>query len=166
MRVVPPGGGEVVGDAPDRRVEILADGDGVHATWSRFGPRRPGADLHVHRRHTDLFYVLDGELEVLLGPEGRPARVPAGALARVPALVVHGFRAGPGGVRYLNLPKLIELKLASGMSAAHRLKDLADVQELIRTLHLPRSAGDELDPFVRPKFFELFDAVQQAPADE
>ena len=70
------------------------------------------------------------------------------------------------GVRYLNLPKLIELKLASGMSAAHRLKDLADVQELIRTLHLPRSAGDELDPFVRPKFFELFDAVQQAPADE
>ncbi len=103
VRVVPPGGGEVVGDAPDRRVEILADGDAVHATWSRFGPSRPGADLHVHRRHTDVFVVLDGELEVLLGPEGRPVRAPAGSVARVPPLVVHGFRAGAEGATYLNL---------------------------------------------------------------
>lgn len=70
------------------------------------------------------------------------------------------------GVRYLKLPKLIELKLASGMSAAHRLKDLADVQELVRALELPRATGDELDPFVRGKFFELFDAVQSAPPED
>jgi hypothetical protein len=31
-----------------------------------------------------------------------------------------------------NLPTLIELKLASGMTNAGRLKDLADVQELIK----------------------------------
>ena len=60
--VIAPGGGEVIGDAPDRRVEILSEHDALHATWSRFGPRREGADLHVHRRHTDLFYVLAGEL--------------------------------------------------------------------------------------------------------
>jgi hypothetical protein len=36
------------------------------------------------------------------------------------------------GVALLPLPKLIELKLTSGMSAPHRLKDLADVLELIR----------------------------------
>ena len=36
----------------------------------------------------------------------------------------------------LSLPKLIELKLASGMTAPGRLKDLADVQELIWTLEL------------------------------
>src|SRR5205085_664731 len=41
-------------------------------------------------------------------------------------------------VRYLRLSPLIELKLASGMTNTGRLKDLADVQELIRSLQLPR----------------------------
>ena len=75
--VIPPGGGEVIGDSPDRRVEILSDHDALHATWSRFGPRRDGADLHVHRRHTDLFYVLEGELTVRLGRRGQGVAVPA-----------------------------------------------------------------------------------------
>jgi mannose-6-phosphate isomerase-like protein (cupin superfamily) len=102
--LIAPGAGEIVGDAPDRRVEILSDHDALHATWSRFGPLRDGADLHVHRRHTDLFYVLEGELTIRLGPEGRPAVVPAGRLGRVPPLVVHGFRNGSDAdVRYLNL---------------------------------------------------------------
>jgi quercetin dioxygenase-like cupin family protein len=101
--VIRPGGGEVVGDAPDRRVEILSDADALHATWSRFGPRREGADLHVHRRHTDLFYVLEGELTVRLGPEDDAVVAPAGTLARVPPLVVHGFRNGSDDeLRYLN----------------------------------------------------------------
>jgi hypothetical protein len=70
------------------------------------------------------------------------------------------------GIRYLKLPKLVELKLASGISAAHRLKDLSDVQELIRVLHLPRTLADELDPSVRTKFLELYDAVAAAPSDD
>jgi quercetin dioxygenase-like cupin family protein len=101
--LVEPGAGEIVGDEPDRRVEILSDHDSLHATWSRYGPRREGADLHVHRRHTDLFYVLDGELTIRLGPEGEPVALPAGALVRVPPLVVHGFRnASDADVAYLN----------------------------------------------------------------
>jgi mannose-6-phosphate isomerase-like protein (cupin superfamily) len=103
VTVIRPGGGEVIGDSPDRRVEILSDHDALHATWSRFGPRRDGADPHVHRRHTDIFYVLQGELTVLLGPEGEGVVVPAGTLARVPPLVVHGFRNGSDAeLRYLN----------------------------------------------------------------
>ncbi len=102
--VIPPGGGEIVGDSPDRRVEILSDHDGLHATRSRFGPGREGADLHVHRRHIDFFYVLEGELTVRLGPGGERVVVPAGTLAQVPPLVVHGFlNAGDEDVRYLNL---------------------------------------------------------------
>ena len=101
--MIPPAGGEVVGDSPDRRVEILSDHDALHATWSRFGPGRDGADLHVHRRHTDLFYVLAGELTVRLGVEGDEVAVPAGNLVRVPPMVVHGFRnAGDAELRYLN----------------------------------------------------------------
>src|SRR3954465_4400743 len=102
--VIAPGGGGVIGDAADRRVEILCDQDPLHATWSRFGPGRDGADLHVHRRHTDLFYVLQGELTLRLGRGGAPVAVPAGALARMPPMVVHGFRnASDEDVRYLNL---------------------------------------------------------------
>ena len=101
--VIPAGGGEVVGDAPDRRVEILCEDDALHATWSRFGPHREGADPHVHRHHNDLFYVLDGELSVRLGPGGERVALPAGTLARVPPLVVHGFgNETDAEVRYLN----------------------------------------------------------------
>jgi mannose-6-phosphate isomerase-like protein (cupin superfamily) len=101
--VIRPGAGEVIGDVPERRVEILCEHDALHATWSRFGPRRDGADLHVHRRHTDLFYVLGGELTVRLGPEGREVGAPAGTLVRVPPLVVHGYRnASEADVRFLN----------------------------------------------------------------
>jgi mannose-6-phosphate isomerase-like protein (cupin superfamily) len=104
LTIIPPGGGEVIGDAPDRRVEILSECESLHATWSRFGPGRDGADLHVHRRHTDLFYVLDGELTIRLGPAGEEVAAPAGTLARVPPGVVHGFRnASDAEVRYLNL---------------------------------------------------------------
>jgi quercetin dioxygenase-like cupin family protein len=104
MLLIAPREGEVVGDSPDRRVEILSEVDPLHATWSRFGPGREGADLHVHRRHTDLFYVLEGELTVRLGVEDQPVGVSAGTLVRVPPMVVHGFRNASGGeLRYLNL---------------------------------------------------------------
>ncbi len=61
---------------------------------------------------------------------------------------------------FLPLSALIELKLASGMSAPHRLRDLADVLELVRAAKVPRSLADDLDPSVRDKFLELWDAAQ------
>jgi hypothetical protein len=68
-------------------------------------------------------------------------------------------------VSLLPLPKLIELKLASGQTAAHRLKDLADVQELIRVAALPEQLADELDPYVRETFRRLWSAVQDLPPE-
>lgn len=61
---------------------------------------------------------------------------------------------------FLALSSLVELKLASGMSAVHRLRDLADVLELVRAARIPRSLAEELDPSVRSKFLELWDAAQ------
>jgi hypothetical protein len=63
-------------------------------------------------------------------------------------------------IALLPLPTLIELKLASGISASGRLRDLADVQELIRIKQLPRTLANELDPYVREQYLELWEAVQ------
>jgi len=65
------------------------------------------------------------------------------------------------GIRYATLEKLIELKLASGMTAPDRLKDLADVQELIKIRTLDRDFAGKLDPYVRDKYLELLTAVEQ-----
>ena len=66
------------------------------------------------------------------------------------------------GVKFLSLEKLIELKLASGMTAPHRLKDLADVQELIKIKKINADYAEKLDPYVREKFLELQKAVAEA----
>src|SRR5205085_5610740 len=71
-----------------------------------------------------------------------------------------------GGIRYIQLPTLVELKLASGMTNAGRLKDLGDVQELIRVLGLPREFAAQLNGFVQTKYEELWDAVQSAPPQD
>jgi len=64
------------------------------------------------------------------------------------------------GISYIQLQKLIELKLASGMTNPGRLKDLADVLELTRVLKLSIDYANSLDPFVRDKFKELWQAAQ------
>ena len=62
------------------------------------------------------------------------------------------------GIQFLNLMTIIELKLASGMTGADRIKDLADVQELIKLLTLPAEFGSQLNPYVQPKYQELWNA--------
>lgn len=66
----------------------------------------------------------------------------------------------------LPIERWIELTLASGMVEAHRLKDLADVQELIRAAKLPKAMADRLDPWVRDKFLQLWSAVEQGDAED
>jgi hypothetical protein len=68
-----------------------------------------------------------------------------------------GDHVGPR--RYLTLVKLIELKLASGMSLASRLQDLADVGCLIAIHSLGEHFAEQLHPHVRAKFAELWHAA-------
>jgi hypothetical protein len=69
------------------------------------------------------------------------------------------------GIQFVTLEKLVELKLASGMTAPHRLKDLADVQELIKIRGLQSEFSERLDPYVREKFLELLETIRQGPKD-
>lgn len=66
------------------------------------------------------------------------------------------------GIKTVTLEKLVELKLASGITAPHRLKDLADVQELIKVKNLDAVFAEKLNPFVREKFLELQKSVAEA----
>jgi len=70
------------------------------------------------------------------------------------------------GIKFVTLEKLIELKLASGISAADRLKDLADVQELIKIRKLGAGFALNLDPYVREKYFELEEAVRNSESSQ
>lgn len=100
---LPAGGGEIVRDTPESRLEVLSDREELVATWTRFASHRDGAAPHVHREHSDLFYVLEGELTVFAGPGRTDHVLPAGTLALAPPLVVHGFRnASDADVAYLN----------------------------------------------------------------
>jgi len=69
------------------------------------------------------------------------------------------------GVKTITLEKLIELKLASGMTAADRLKDLADVQEIIKIKRLDQQFSMNLDASVRSKCVELVESVQKFSND-
>ena len=70
------------------------------------------------------------------------------------------------GIRFVTLEKLIELKLASGISASDRLKDLADVQEIIKIKRLDADFALKLDPYVREKYLELEAAVRNSESSQ
>jgi len=69
------------------------------------------------------------------------------------------------GYRLIQLEKLIELKPASGLSAAHRLRDLADVQDLIIALGLLPELQDSLDASVRGEYARMWEAAQSAQGE-
>lgn len=71
-------------------------------------------------------------------------------------------------IRVVPFARLIELKLASGMSAAHRLSDLGDVQKVIHEMNLPLDFGAKLDESVRGEYERLWHTVNDAddPYDE
>ena len=71
-----------------------------------------------------------------------------------------------GGMRVIPMETLIELKLASGISAPHRLRDLADVQDLITTLKLPMEFAEILDASVRETFLKLWNNAQEDSPNE
>lgn len=82
---------------------------------------------------------------------------------RFPDPSVAEMRAGK---RLLPAVWLINLKLASGLSAEHRGKDLVDVQSLIEKADLPLELGDLLDPSVREEYAKRWRLAQMAKLDE
>jgi hypothetical protein len=65
------------------------------------------------------------------------------------------------GKSYLSLAKLIELKIASGLSAPDRPRDFDDTIQVIRANGLGEHFGDQLHPYVQAKYRELWGYAQR-----
>jgi hypothetical protein len=172
--------------ALERLVDRLTELQIPHAivgalSLNAYGYQRTTSDVSVLLRREDLesfkrAYLGRGYVEKLPGGKGlrdatqnvdidvlltgdypgdgkkKPVAFPDPASA-----AVHGERFA-----LLPLSTLIELKLASGMTAPHRLRDLADVIELIRENAVEESFAESLHPYVREKFRELWQAAEAA----
>jgi hypothetical protein len=142
-------------------VDVLVTADGL----ARFRERLVGRGyVPTHARATRSFRDAETgvRIEFLVAGEfpgdGRPKPVCFPDPARVAWLVEEG-------VRFVALEPLVELKLASGLSAPHRLRDLADVQDLIRVRGLEPELAERLDPSVRAKYLELWKSLRDAPTE-
>lgn len=95
------GEGELL-ENEQRRITIVAARPELCVFLFDGRPGYAGPDLHLHRRHVDAFYVLDGVLELEL--DGERVEAPAGTFAAAVPGVVHTFRnAGNAPVRFLNI---------------------------------------------------------------
>lgn len=65
------------------------------------------------------------------------------------------------GKRYLDLARLVELKIASALSAPDRPRDFDDTIQLIRSNQLGEHFADQLHPYVQPKYRELWGYAQR-----
>jgi quercetin dioxygenase-like cupin family protein len=91
-RLLPPGEGETITDRDARDVRILVDEPQMTLTWSRYEAGERGPDPHIHRKHADAFYIVEGEIEFGLGPGAEHVvRAPAGSVVLAPPNVVHTF---------------------------------------------------------------------------
>jgi hypothetical protein len=135
-------------------VDVLLDAAGLAAFKSKhlgrgYLERFPGSK---GVRDTEFGVKIDVLLTGDFPGDGRPKEVSFPS----PTVAVRGEAVMVLPVRYL-----VELKLASGMTNPDRLKDLADVQELIRHAALPLELVDELAPMVRAKYAEIWHSTKR-----
>ena len=101
--VVTAGEGDTIRDADGRQAIILADREQITITYFRLQPGDSGPPPHVHHEHADAFYVLEGELGFVLGPDLQRVDVGAGGFVAAPPDVVHTFTNESGSeARFLN----------------------------------------------------------------
>jgi hypothetical protein len=136
-------------------VDLLVTADGLEAVHQRLDglgylpPFTGSKQLRDTQNGVRIEFLITGGFP----GDGKPKPV-AFPDPRSVAIDIHGMKCLP-------IDKLVELKLASGMSSVLRLKDLGDVVELIRTLKLGEDMAPKLNPYVREKYMELWRAVQE-----
>jgi len=138
-------------------VDLLLTKDGLerfHSALAGLGyvPAFAGAKKHFKDTASSV------KIEIITAGEYPGDGLPKEVVFPEPAQVSEDI----DGIKVVRLDTLIELKLASGLSAPHRIRDLADVQQLIELLNLPEDLASRLKPSVRDEYARLWNATQEA----
>lgn len=115
-------------------------------------PAHSGARKHFKNTETGI------RVEIITAGEYPGDGQPKDVSFPVPSQIAEDI----DGIKVISLVPLIELKLASGLSAAHRIKDIADVQQIIEQLDLPLELGERLNPSVRDEYVRLWQVTASA----
>jgi hypothetical protein len=143
---------------PTQDVDLLLTREGLEKfhedlVGRGYVPLFPGARKHFRDTETGV------KVEVITTGEYPGDGKPKAVVFPVPDDVA----IDAGACRVVRLETLLELKLASGLSAEHRqLRDLADVQQLIEMLDLPAELSQRLDESVRDEYLRLWRLAQKA----
>lgn len=130
-------------------VDLLVNRDGINIIHDQLEGKgyRPPFPGSKNLRDTELGvrveFIIAGEFP----GDGRPKPV-----AFPDPLDVQDVRKG---IRFISTKALVELKLASGLSNSDRLKDISDVQELIKATGMGVDFAEQLSPYVRDKYLEI-----------
>jgi hypothetical protein len=147
---------------PTLDVDVLMSSDGLrrfHAQLVGRGyvPSFPGARKHFRDADTGVKVEVITSGEYPGDGKPKPIAFPDPAVSSVLM----------EGIRVVRLETLVELKLASGLTAEHRrLRDLGDVQRIIETLDLPREMAGRLDATVQDEYLRLWSLAQTARGEE
>jgi mannose-6-phosphate isomerase-like protein (cupin superfamily) len=88
---------EQIVDSPERQGSFVIAREDLTVTHARYAAGEDVAGRHIHRRHTDAFYVLEGELIFEIGPEAETIAVSAGGFVAAPPGLAHAFRVADSG---------------------------------------------------------------------
>jgi quercetin dioxygenase-like cupin family protein len=91
--IVRPGGTAPAVWGPGDRYNLLVEGEETNDAFFQFEavvPSGGGPPPHIHRREDESFYIVSGELELLVGDSTYRAK--AGDFVFVPRGTVHGFK--------------------------------------------------------------------------
>jgi hypothetical protein len=142
-------------DRQSASLEILVTKQGVAFFQERYEglgyvPAFPGASKRFRSTETNVRvdFITTGEYP----GDGKPKSIsypdPTHASVEI------------NGIRVIQLEKFIELKLTSGLTGEGRLKDLADIQELIRHARLSADLVGGLHESVRQEYLKRWRAAQ------
>jgi quercetin dioxygenase-like cupin family protein len=93
--------GEVL-ERRGRRATVLVAREELVVFEYDMEARTAGASPHIHREHVDAFYVLEGELELMVA--GQTVHAHPGDLVHAPPTVVHAFKnSSDGRLRFINM---------------------------------------------------------------